>query len=104
MHPVESQWIKKLLYFCVKGLFCVLENNFLEIFYWSWWEKLNNYISYLLWQIIILFWSVDVKRGLLHFFPLLLIFWGLINNQNILQLGLIELSKYDLKKKGHCLR
>jgi len=36
------------------------------------------------------------------FLPLLFIFGGLINSQNILQLGLIELlGKYDMRKKNH---
>ncbi len=107
MHHVESQWIKKLLYFCVKRFFCILENNFQKKFYQRLWEKLNNYISYPLWHIKILQEEVLIcgcQKGLKTFLPLLLIFGGLINSQNILQLGLIELlRKYDIRKKNSLL-
>jgi hypothetical protein len=54
MHLVESQWFKKIVCIYIQGLFSLLKNNFQEKFCQSWWKKKNSYMSYLLWQIVIM--------------------------------------------------
>jgi hypothetical protein len=79
MHHVESQWIKNLLWFCVKGLFCVLENNLQEIFYWSWWKKTKQlYVLPTLVDYYSVIRSFDLwmSKGAYDIFTIVINFWG----------------------------
>jgi hypothetical protein len=54
MQLIESQWLNKFSLHLCPRLFYLLGNNLQKKFCWNWLKKLNNCMSYLLWQIIIL--------------------------------------------------
>ncbi len=92
MHFVENQWLKCFSLHLCSIVVSPPRKKIHNRFCLSWRKKLNNYMSYHVWQNVSLQQVLifGCQKKLMTFLHLWSIFWGLIGNQNISQLDYLR--------------